>query len=300
MIEKFWARFAGVGYVARLFLIFISAALVAVGYAVGGWIGTAVGVGLAFLWNLLAFAGIMGRKVLADLYELRPPRAAAEVEFADACARFAARARVSLPPVLILDAEQPNAVVAGYNAHSHTTAVSNALILRLGPEERSAVAAHVVARLRNDDLAASAWITTTAGVFAEFITQTPAVFESGLAGVIVGALLVGLFLLITWLAQAIEAWVFRRREYRTDRRAAALFGDREAMIRALGSVAGALTTTRWAEPKDNAGVLRQLFFVNPAQSKSRLSYQPPIDERIAALRRAWASKPRLRSSSASA
>lgn len=274
--KYFWSTF---------FLVLVSAALISSGYYFLGWGGVALGLGVAFLFSLFAYALMLNDEPLHVVYDVRKPKSAEELEFAELFATYSARSRIPVPPLYIVKAAQANAIAAGNSKSHHAAAVSTALFTRVTPAARAAIAAHLAARFRNSDLTRRAWITSFAGFFVELLTHAPW-WELGAGTGLLLALVVvfGALIGVTYMATFIEAWWLRRYEFRTDRRAAVLCGDRRNLIEALETVERDVAKDHWAN-RAGRGEVRELFFVDPKAIDAYAPFQPPVAIRVVALRR---------------
>jgi Zn-dependent protease with chaperone function len=155
----------------------------------------------------------------------------------------------------------------------------------VAPAARAAIAAHLAARFRNNDLARRAWIASSAGFLVELLSHA-GWWELGVGvGLLVALVVVfGILIAVTYLATLFEAWWLRRYEFRTDRRAAVLCGDRRRLIEALEAVESDVANDHWPNPAGRGNV-RELFFVDPKAADAYAPFQPPVPIRIAALRR---------------
>lgn len=274
--RSFWSTFS---------LVLASAALVGAGYYLADWIGAALGLAVAFAVCLAAYAWMLNDEPLHVVYDVRAPRSADEVEFAALFAAYATKSRIKPPPLYIIEAAQANAIAAGNSTTHRAAAVSTALFTRVAPAARAAIAAHLAARFRNNDLTRRAWIASFAGFLVELLSHA-AWWELG-AGVgllLALAVIFGALIAVTYLATFVEAWWLRRYEFRTDRRAAVLCGDRRHLIEALEAVERDVARDSWAN-RAGRGAVRQLFFVDPKAAEAYAPFQPSVALRIAALRR---------------
>ena len=203
--------------------------------------------------------------------------------------RQAAAAGIGMPEIAIYDAPEINAFATGMKRNDALVAVSTGLLRNMHPDEAEAVLGHEVAHVANGDMVTLALVQGVVNTFVIFISRVighlvdRVVFKNerghGLGfwiATIVAELVLGL------LASIIVMWFSRHREFRADAGGARLAG-REKMIAALERLK--LNQGRPAELPDQmaafgisggvAGGIRKLFMTHP-----------PLDERIAALRRA--------------
>jgi heat shock protein HtpX len=264
----------------------VAALLSGVGGYFGGWIGAAGGAAIAFVVNLIVGACLFSLRRIQDRYDLRAPAGPRETEFANAVSQMATAARWPQPKVWIIDSVHPNALATGFSRNSFSVVVTSALLEQLPSPELHAVAAYLVARLKRRDTTIHALITAALGGLTETAGNLGALGDLGLAGLIffLGAMVV--VALWLFLASLVEMAIFRWRQYRTDRMAAALCGGPRWLIAALERVETHAAASDWPVPK-HGEYLSQLFFVNPRAQRRWLSNQPRTADRVARLRRLW-------------
>ena len=195
---------------------------------------------------------------------------------------------IDMPEVAIYDAPDVNAFATGWNRNEALVAVSTALLRSMSHDEAEAVLAHEISHVANGDMVT---LTLIQGVVNTFV-----VFFSRLFGIFVDSLLrkegeqrgpgIGTFiaeiaaqLVLGVLASIIVMWFSRQREFRADAGAAQLAG-REKMIAALERLKinheqVSLSSEMAASGISGGTGINRLFMTHP-----------PLDERIAALRRA--------------
>lgn len=262
----------------------LAALLAGVGGYLGGWIGMLIGAGIAFVVNLIVGACLFSLRRIQDRYALKAPATPREIAFANLVAQMATTARWPQPQVWIIDAGHANALATGFSKRSYAAVATSALLDQLPAEELHAVAAYLVARLKSRDTTVHALITAALGGVTETVGNLGAAGDMGLAGLVL--LLVAMAVVALWMlsASVVEMAVFRLRQYRTDRMAAALCGHPQWLIAALERVEKQAAVADWPIPK-HGGYLSQLFFVNPrAERRRRFSNQPNTADRVARLR----------------
>ncbi len=195
---------------------------------------------------------------------------------------------IDMPEVAIYDAPDVNAFATGWNRNEALVAVSTALLRSMSHDEAEAVLAHEISHVANGDMVT---LTLIQGVVNTFV-----VFFSRLFGMFVDSLLrkegeqrgpgIGTFiaeiaaqLVLGVLASIIVMWFSRQREFRADAGAAQLAG-REKMIAALERLK--INHEQVSLPSEMAA-----SGISGGTGINRLFMShPPLDERIAALRRA--------------
>jgi heat shock protein HtpX len=204
----------------------------------------------------------------------------------DTVQRQAREAGIGMPEVAVYDAPEPNAFATGARRDAALVAVSTGLLRSMRPEEVEAVLAHEVSHVANGDMVT---LTLIQGVVNTFV-----IFFSRVIGHLVDRLVFRTerghgpgFWIVTIVAQVflgilasmIVMWFSRQREFRADAGGARLAG-RERMIAALERL----------KQGHNASLPDQLaaFGISghrAAGLKRLFMTHPPLDERIAALRR---------------
>jgi heat shock protein HtpX len=199
---------------------------------------------------------------------------------------LADKAGVGMPDVGIFDSPQPNAFATGPRRDSALVAVSSGLLASMDKDAVQAVLGHEITHVANGDMVTLALIQGVVNTFVIFLSRIignivdrsmsrdsngrgPAYFIT----VLVSQLVLGI------LATIIVMWFSRQREFRADAGGARLAG-RERMIAALERLRLAHDAPLPAQLSafgisgGEGGGLQRLFMSHP-----------PLEERIAALRR---------------
>ena len=202
-------------------------------------------------------------------------------------ANHARAAGIGMPEVGIFDSPQPNAFATGARRDAALVAVSTGLLQRMSQQEIEAVLGHEVTHVANGDMVTLTLIQGIVNTFVIFLSRIignivdrtlfrsedgrgPAYFIT----VIASQLLLGI------LANMIVMWFSRWREFRADRGGAQLAGTGNmiAALEELKRVHEPLPAAQLAAfgiaGGDVARGIQRLFMSHP-----------PLDERIAALRR---------------
>lgn len=214
------------------------------------------------------------------------PRNEAEQWLLATVRRQAEAAGIGMPEVAIYDAPEINAFATGANRNNALVAVSTGLLRAMNRDEAEAVLAHEVSHVANGDMVTMALLQGVLNTFVIVLARVVGrVVDGAISGnrdsdapgfgyyiiVFVLEMVFGLF------ASMIAMWFSRHREYRADAGGASLAG-RHKMIAALERLAqthGASTL-----PKQVAA-----FGISGGMS-GLLRSHPPLEDRIAALRRA--------------
>jgi heat shock protein HtpX len=252
------------------------------------------------LGALLAFAAVFGfggslislaiskwsAKRMTGARVITQPSGQLETWLFETVRRQAREAGIGMPEVAIYDAPEPNAFATGARRDNSLVAVSSGLLRGMRPEEVEAVLAHEISHVANGDMVT---LTLIQGVVNTFV-----IFFSRVIGHLVDRLVFRTerghgpgFWIVTIVAQIclgilasmIVMWFSRQREFRADAGGARLAG-RERMVAALERL----------KQGHNASLPDQLaaFGISGHRAtgfKRLFMTHPPLDERIAALRR---------------
>ena len=201
--------------------------------------------------------------------------------------RFAQKAGIGMPEVALYEGE-PNAFATGAFKNSALVAVSTGLLQSMNREEVEAVIGHEVAHVANGDMVTMTLIQGVMNTFVVFLSRVIGYFVDKVVlrnerdGVGIGYYVTTIVLDIVLgvLAAIVVAWFSRQREYRADRGAAELMGDKRPMIHALARLGGM-----------DPGALPQSVATmgingRPSGLMALFSSHPPIEDRIRALQEA--------------
>jgi heat shock protein HtpX len=203
---------------------------------------------------------------------------------------LAQRAGVPMPRIYRIPTDSPNAFATGRNPSHAVVAVTDGILRLLDWEELEGVLAHELGHVFNRDILVSSIAATLAGavmMLARF-AQWGALF-GGFGGGDREERGGGLALLVAAIvapiaAMLIQLAVSRAREYGADTSGAKLCGKPEALASALEKLAIQSGRIPMAASPQTA----HLFIVNPMTRQflaNLFSTHPPIEERIARLRR---------------
>jgi heat shock protein HtpX len=200
--------------------------------------------------------------------------------------RQAREAGIGMPEVAIYDSPEPNAFATGARRDNALVAVSTGLLRGMKREEVEAVLAHEVSHVANGDMVTLTLIQGVVNTFVIFFSRVIGHLVDRLVfrnerghgpGFWIVTIVAQIFLGI--LASIIVMWFSRHREFRADAGGARLAG-RERMVAALERLKQGHNTTlpdqlaAFGISGHRARGLKRLFMTHP-----------PLDERIAALRR---------------
>jgi heat shock protein HtpX len=246
-------------------------------------------IAVVFNFVMYWFSGPLALK-MARAVEVSPQQ---EPELHQMIARLAERAGVPKPRVYITPAEQPNAFATGRSPKHAAIAVTAGIKRALGPRELEGVLAHEMAHIANRDILIASIAAMVAGAIAAIANflQFSLLFGGdddnplGLIGTLATIILAPIAATIIQLA------ISRQREYVADATGAEYVGDPNPLADALET----LHRTATAIPMRTNPAAEPLYIVNPLQANARgrggggfrslFSTHPPMEERVARLRR---------------
>jgi heat shock protein HtpX len=215
------------------------------------------------------------------------PRNEAEQWLLATVTRQAQKAGIGMPEVAIYDAPEINAFATGANRNKALVAVSTGLLRSMSRDEAEAVLGHEVSHVANGDMVTMALLQ---GVLNTFVIVLARVVGRVIDGYLSGgrdgpgigyyAIVFMLDMVFGLFASMIAMWFSRHREFRADAGGALLAG-RDKMVGAL---------ERLAQNHGQSTLPKQVaaFGISGGDGgglKRLLMSHPPLDERIAALRR---------------
>jgi heat shock protein HtpX len=268
------------------------AALAGLLVAVGGALGGATGMLLAFLFaaalNVSAFwfSGDIALR-MAGAREIGPDEAP---ELHRLVAELATYALLPTPRIAIIDSPSPNAFASGRDAQHAVVAVTTGILGLLTRDELAAVLAHELGHVRNRDILVSSLAATLAGAvtllanlaqWSMLLGGAGRSEDDGEHGSVAGGFLA--ILLAPIAATLIQLSVSRSREYGADETGASIHGQPESLARALEK----LEQGSHVQPLAVNPAAAHLFVVNPLVGgglSTLFSTHPPVSERIRRLR----------------
>ena len=210
------------------------------------------------------------------------PRSQTEQWLLDTVARLSRDAGIDTPEVAIYDSPVPNAFATGAKRNDALVAVSVGLLQQMKVEEVEAVLAHEVAHVANGDMVTLALIQGVLNTFVILISRVIAnvvVSDRGGRGTYFIVVIL-LQMILGFFASMIVAWFSRRREFRADAGSGQLTSNPQ-MVSALQALQRQHTEDTLPDEVAAFGIrsstasgVRKLF-----------SSHPPLEDRIAALRR---------------
>jgi len=208
----------------------------------------------------------------------------------------AQQAGIGQPEVAIFDSPAPNAFATGANKNSALVAVSTGLLNTMDQDEVEAVLGHEVSHVANGDMVTLSLIQGVVNTFVIVFSQIISTLvdrrrgsgysQSGYGygrGIGYRTTYMVAQLVLGFLATLIVRWFSRWREYRADAGGAELAG-RDKMIKALERLQQLQRPAQLPAHMQALGINGGLLGV--VGLKKLTMTHPPLEERIAALRRA--------------
>ncbi len=267
------------------------AALTGLFGAVGYWVGGAQGMIIALL-----FAGVMNfisywtaDSAVLRLYGAHEVDATTAPALVALVRDLAARARLPMPRVCLIDSDQPNAFATGRDPAHAAVAVTTGLLHSLPHQEVAGVLAHELAHVRNRDTLTMTVTATLAGAigmlanFMFFLAPGRSDERTHPVGALGGLVIL---LLAPLAATIVQLAISRTREYAADRAGAEITGQPLWLASALARIESAARQIPNQAAERNPATAH-LFIVNPlsgAHFAGLFSTHPPMEERIARLR----------------
>ncbi|MFT5446700.1 MAG: heat shock protein HtpX [Gammaproteobacteria bacterium] len=198
--------------------------------------------------------------------------------------QLADRAGIGHPDVAMYEGAA-NAFATGAFKNNALVAVSSGLLRSMSRDEVEAVLGHEVAHIANGDMVTLTLIQGVLNTFVVFLSRVVghfldrAVFRSN-RGNGPGYFITVIILQVVFsiFASMIVAWFSRRREFRADAGSAQLLNSPGPMISALTRLGG-------LEPGELPESVQTSGITNRAGFMALFSTHPPIEQRIAALRK---------------
>ena len=240
-----------------------------------------LGFGGAFV--SLAFSKQFARAML-DCYQVTEPKTRQEEVVFQTVRELAQRLHVQMPEVWVFDAPDPNAFATGPTKNNAMVAVSTGLLANLNEEEVRSVLAHEMGHVWNGDMFTTTVLAGLMNTFVYFIAMwVRRMFEArDQAGLGIIASIV-LQIVLSILAMIVINWFSRRREFEADRFAGKAYGP-APMISALESIQRYVEAAQ-VEYSTQDALATMKISGGTGGWMNLFATHPPIEERIAALKR---------------
>lgn len=271
-----------------LLLALLTVLLVGIGSALGGRSGMVLAFGLAVVMNVGSY-WFSDRVVLA-MYRAKQIGPGEHPELHRTVRRISQAAGLPTPRLYVVPQPGLNAFATGRNPEHAVVAVTEGLLAHLEPRELEGVLAHELAHVKNRDILVSAIAATLAGAIMLIADMARwATIFGGFGGrdgeergnplaMLVAAIVAPLAALLVQMA------ISRSREYQADATGAALLGGGEGLASALEKLSSASRVL----PTEASPAASHVLIVSPlsgAGLRTLFSTHPPIEERVARLRR---------------
>jgi heat shock protein HtpX len=279
-----------------LLLTALTLVLLLVGGAVGGPNGIKFALGIAIVFNAMAYffsdkiallssgAKPVSREELPRLYEVME--------------RLAGKANLPVPKLYVIAEAAPNAFATGRNPSHASVAVTEGLLQLMNDDELEGVIAHELSHVRNYDILISSIAATIAGAitYAARMGYWAQLFGYGggrnndREGGGLSAIL--MLFLAPIAAMLLQLGISRQREYAADESGAKMVGQQYGLISALQKLGAYNQRIPSNIPQTTSAlcIVRPMFGGGSIFS-SLFSTHPPLEERIAALRELTISRP---------
>ena len=264
----------------------LMAALMGLFLVIGGMIGGAQGMGIAFViaggMNLFAYWN--SDKVLLSMYGAR--EVGADNDLYRLVQQLAGQAQLPMPRVYITENPQPNAFATGRNPEHAAVCVTTGLLERVSQQELAGVLAHELGHVKHRDTLTMTITAVIAGAIGMLANM--AFFMGGSRDRenpmgFVGVLLVTMLAPIA--AMLVQAAISRSREFEADRAGAEITGKPLWLASALGQIERAAQGTP-NHPADANPATAHMFIINPLHGGlgGLFATHPATEERIARLK----------------
>ncbi len=266
----------------------LMAGILALFAAVGGAIGGAQGMLIAFLLGagMNFFAYWFSDKMVLRMYNAQEVDEASSPYLYNMVKELAQRAQIPMPRVYLIDEAQPNAFATGRNPDHAAVAATTGILRMLSARELRGVMAHELSHVKHRDILISTISATIAGAISS-LAQFGMLFGSSRDGERANPIVsIVVMILAPIAAMLIQMAISRAREFEADRGGAEISGDPHALADALAKIdayaRGIPMHTAEAHPET-----AQMMIMNPLSGggiRGLFSTHPATEERIGRLR----------------
>ncbi len=272
-----------------VFLVLANVVLPAFGIDIRGSVNEAIllyaavlGFGGAFI--SLAFSKQFARAMLGECYQVTEPQTRQEQVVFQTVRELSQRLHIEMPEVWVYDAPDPNAFATGPTKNNAMVAVSTGLLQNMNEEEVRSVLAHEMGHVWNGDMFTTTVLAGLMNTFVYFIAMwVRRLFEErdqAMLGFIVSIVLQ---IALSILAMIVINWHSRKREFEADRFSGKAYGP-APMISALESIQRYVEAAQ-VEYSTQDALATMKISGGTGGWMNLFATHPPIEERIAALRR---------------
>ena len=266
----------------------LMAGILALFAAVGGAIGGAQGMLIAFLLGagMNFFAYWFSDKMVLRMYNAQEVDEASSPYLYNMVKELAQRAQIPMPRVYIIDEAQPNAFATGRNPDHAAVAATTGILQMLSARELRGVMAHELSHVKHRDILISTISATIAGAISS-LAQFGMLFGGSRDGERANPIVsIVVMILAPIAAMLIQMAISRAREFEADRGGAEVSGDPNALADALAKIdayaRGIPMQTAEAHPET-----AKMMIMNPLSGgglSGLFSTHPATEERIGRLR----------------
>ncbi|CAG0933869.1 MAG: Protease HtpX [Rhodocyclaceae bacterium] len=266
----------------------LMAGILALFAAVGGAIGGAQGMLIAFLLGagMNFFAYWFSDKMVLRMYNAQEVDEASSPYLYNMVKELAQRAQIPMPRVYLIDEAQPNAFATGRNPDHAAVAATTGILRMLSARELRGVMAHELSHVKHRDILISTISATIAGAISS-LAQFGMLFGGSRDGERANPIVsIVVMILAPIAAMLIQMAISRAREFEADRGGAEISGDPHALADALAKIdayaRGIPMHTAEAHPET-----AQMMIMNPLSGggiRGLFSTHPATEERIGRLR----------------
>ena len=270
----------------------LMAGILALFAAVGGAIGGAQGMLIAFLLGagMNFFAYWFSDKMVLRMYNAQEVDETSAPQFYNMVRDLAQRAGLPMPRVYVMNNPQPNAFATGRNPSNAAVCASTGLLETLNRDELAGVMAHELSHIKNRDtltMAVAATIGGAVSMFAQYL-QFGMLFGGGRSDERGGLGVIGTLaavIIAPMAAGLVQMAISRSREYQADRMGAMICGNPLWLASALRKIDR--SARRVENPEAEAvPAAAHMFIINPLNGHgvdNLFSTHPNVENRIAAL-----------------
>ncbi len=278
-----------------VYLFFFALLVIGIGWVISRFLQsqTILWVAVVLAISLNFFSYWYSDKVVLAISRAKPVKKEDEPELYRMVENLSITAGLPMPRLFIMEEAQANAFATGRDPKHGVIVVTRGLMNKLEKIELEAVIAHELAHIGNRDVLLSTIAVVLVGMvvlmtdFFFRVAFTGGGDRGGKTRLIMVVIALALAIIAPLLAQMMKMAISRKREFLADSSGSLLTRYPEGLARALGKIAVDPSPMRIAND-----ATAHLFIANPFKGEERNSWihklfstHPPIDERIAKLRR---------------
>jgi heat shock protein HtpX len=272
-------------------LVLLTVVMVIAGGAIGGRGGMQIALVIAVVINFVSY--FFSDKIALRSSGAQPVTREQLPRLYQVMERLAAKANIPVPRLYVVPDAAPNAFATGRNPNHASVAVTQGLLQIMNDDELEGVIAHELSHVRNYDILTSSIAATIAGAIT-YMAQLGqfAMLSGGYGGDRDdergrgGLSAILLIFLAPFAALLLQLFLSRTREYAADETGVRMVGYPQGLISALeklGACNKRIPTTAISPSTSALCIVKPLF--GAGSLSSLFSTHPPLEDRIAALRR---------------